>query len=164
MWTSTPVDRVDHDDRGVGDAQRRDRVGDEARLARGVDQVDLAAVVLEGRRREASIDISRSCSSGSWSETVVPSATVPSRFDRPGLEQHRLVQARLAAAPVPDQGDIANPVCGLMRHACERYTGGPNQSCCSCDFSRITALVCSCETRDSVTPRTSPISRRVRFS
>ncbi len=47
-----PVDRVDDEDRGVGDAQRGDRVGDEARLARGVDQVDLAAAVLEaGERR-----------------------------------------------------------------------------------------------------------------
>ena len=43
-----PHHGVDDDDRGVGDAQRGDRVGDEARLARGVDQVDLAAVVLEG--------------------------------------------------------------------------------------------------------------------
>src|ERR1700750_2742120 len=41
---------------------------------------------------------------------------------------------------------------------------GRTQPCCRCDFSRITALVCSCETRDSVTPRTSPISRRVSFS
>ena len=32
------------------------------------------------------------------------------------------------------------------------------------DFSRSTAFVCSCDTRDSVTPSTSPISRRVRFS
>ena len=60
-----PRRRVDHDDGGVGDAQRRDRVGDEARLARGVDHRDLAAFVLEGVATEASIDIRRSCSSGS---------------------------------------------------------------------------------------------------
>ena len=42
--------------------------------------------------------------------------------------------------------------------------GGGDHACSSWDFSRITALVCSWETRDSVTPRTSPISRRVRFS
>jgi len=36
--------------------------------------------------------------------------------DRSGLEQHRLVQARLAAAPVPDQSDVANPICSLVRH------------------------------------------------
>ena len=34
----------------------------------------------------------------------------------------------------------------------------------SFERSRSTALVCSWDTRDSVTPRTSPISRRVRFS
>ena len=32
------------------------------------------------------------------------------------------------------------------------------------DFNRSTAFVCSWEMRDSVTPRTSPISRSVRFS
>ena len=42
-----PADAVDDDDRGVGDPQRGDRVGDEARLARGVEQVDLAPLVLE---------------------------------------------------------------------------------------------------------------------
>src|SRR5439155_6621336 len=31
-------------------------------------------------------------------------------------------------------------------------------------FRRSTAFVCSCETRDSVTPSTSPISRRVSSS
>ena len=65
-----PVDRVDDDHRGVGDPQRGGRVGDEARLARGVDQVDLAPVVLEagdGERRSTS---RARCSSGSWSETV----------------------------------------------------------------------------------------------
>ena len=35
---------------------------------------------------------------------------------------------------------------------------------CNRDLSRRTALVWSWEMRDSVTPRTSPISRRVRFS
>ena len=35
---------------------------------------------------------------------------------------------------------------------------------CMRERSRSTAFVCSCDTRDSVTPSTSPISRRVRFS
>jgi len=40
-------DAVDDDDGGVHHAQGAERVGDEARLARRVDQVDLAPVVLE---------------------------------------------------------------------------------------------------------------------
>ncbi len=52
---------------------------------------------------------------------------------------------------------------GEDRPAADR-AAGPHHPCCSEDLSRMTALVCSCETRDSVTPRTSPISRRVRFS
>jgi len=44
------------------------------------------------------------------------------------------------------------------------YSASPSGSPCKRDFSRSTAFVCSCETRDSVTPSTSPISRRVRFS
>jgi hypothetical protein len=37
-------------------------------------------------------------------------------------------------------------------------------SSCMRERKRRTAFVCICETRDSVTPSTSPISRRVRFS
>ena len=33
---------VDHEDRRLADAQRAERVGDEARLTRGVEEVDLA--------------------------------------------------------------------------------------------------------------------------
>ena len=64
----------------------------------------------------APIDISRSCSSGSKSETVEPSSTLPEPVDDPGLEQQRLVQRGLAAAAVADQGDVANPVGGLVSH------------------------------------------------
>ena len=71
------------------------------------------------------------------------------RLDAEGL-QNRLVEAlsRLAL------GDAD-------RHVVEH--GGDYQSV-SRERRRSTALVCSCDTRDSVTPRTSPISRRVRFS
>ena len=47
-------------------------------------------------------------------------------------------------------------------HAASRLLGQRRPA--ARDFSRSTAFVCSCETRDSVTPSTSPISRRVRFS
>src|SRR4051812_26401049 len=89
--------------------------------------------------------------------------------------------AELADRPLlPRLDEAVNALAGQGRPAAERAgglgahagakvaTGRRNplraQPCCRCDFSRITAFVCSCETRDSVTPRTSPISRRVRFS
>ena len=83
-----------------------------------VDQVDLAPAVLEAGERGVDrhrplllvgLVVGDRRAVGDRAEPV----------DRAGLEQHRLVQARLAAAPVPDQGDIANPVCGLVRHASE---------------------------------------------
>jgi hypothetical protein len=50
-------------------------------------------------------------------------------------------------------------------HATYVVRGLPySASLCSDDFSRKTAFVWSCDTRDSVTPSTSPISRSVRFS
>ncbi len=62
VWTSTPITRVDHEHRGLAHAQRAERVGDEARVARGVDQVDLALLPLEratARRRSTSGATSR---------------------------------------------------------------------------------------------------------
>ncbi len=122
-----PHHAVDDDHRGVGDPQGGDRVGDEARLARRVDQVDLAAAVLEAGERGVDrhrplllvgLVVGDGRAVGHRAEPV----------DRAGLEQHRLVQARLAAAPVPDQGDIANPVCGLVRHATEGTPAGRQNS------------------------------------
>ena len=56
--------------------------------------------------------------------------------------------------------------CSRPAPATQRRQGAQSRrlSPCSRDLSRSTAFVCSCEMRDSVTPRTSPISRRVRFS
>ena len=45
-----------------------------------------------------------------------------------------------------------------------RPASAPAESPWRRDFNLSTALVCSWETRDSVTPSTSPISRKVRFS
>ena len=42
---------VDHEHRRLAHAQRAERVGDEARLARGVEQVDLALLPLERAER-----------------------------------------------------------------------------------------------------------------
>src|SRR4051812_22012119 len=48
----------------------------------------------------------------------------------------------------------------VAAHSSSRSASSP----CRRERRRRTALVCSCETRDSVTPSTSPISRSVRFS
>ena len=57
------------------------------------------------------------CSSGSWSETVLPSSTVPMRVMRAGREQHGFQQRRLARPAVADQQDVADVlrVVGLQR-------------------------------------------------
>ena len=50
----------------------------------------------------------RRCSSGSKSQTVVPSSTLPEPGDRPGGEQQRLGERGLAGAAVADEGDVAD--------------------------------------------------------
>ena len=62
----------------------------------------------------AEIDIWRAFSSASASETVVPSVTRAEAADGSGRVQQRLVQRRLAAAAVSDEGDVANPVGGRV--------------------------------------------------
>ena len=106
-------DRVDDEDGRLAHAQRAERVGDEARLAGRVEQVDLAVLPLERGRARRQIDIWRACSSGSASETVVPSATLPRRADRARLEEQRLVQRGLPTAAVADEGHVADPVRAL---------------------------------------------------
>ena len=67
------------------------------------------------------IDIWRDCSSGSESETVVPSTTEPSRLVAPA-EQEGLVQRGLPAAAVADEGDVADAV-GRLVHAATPLLG-----------------------------------------
>ncbi len=83
-------------------------------------------------------------------------------------QQRRLADARLAddehglARPGQRGGDERVDPRHLGR-APVQHPRGP-YSPLRRERSRSTAFVCSCDTRDSVTPRTSPISRRVRFS
>ena len=62
----------------------------------------------------AEIDIWRAFSSGSVSDTVVPSTTVPEPVDRAGLEQQRLVQRGLTTAAVADERHVADAIRGLV--------------------------------------------------
>ena len=111
-----PHHPVDDEDRRVDDPQRGERVGDEARLARRVDHVDLAPVVLErghrgADRHPALLLVGLEVADGG--AVVDPAEAV----DDARLEQDRLGEARLAAAPVTDERDVADAVGGLVRHA-----------------------------------------------
>src|SRR4029079_10623990 len=91
-----------------------DHVALEAGVARGVDQVDLAALplnVAEGRgERHLAVVL-----------VVVPLAGCAAGLDRAepvdrtGLEEHRLDQRRLARGAVTDDGNVAD-LSGLDRH------------------------------------------------
>ena len=108
-------DAVDDDDRGVDHPESRERVGDEARLARGVDQVDLAPVVLE--RGDGGVD--RHLTSLLVGLEVGDGRAVlhlAEAVRHPGLEEDRLGEARLPRPSVADQGDVSNPVRRLRCH------------------------------------------------
>ncbi len=129
------------------------------------------------------IDSLRDCSSGSESETVVPSRTEPSRFVAPASNRSASCSDVLPPPRWPIRATLRMRSAGLcMRGSSPRgsrdasgsprfWRPGVGAARQSARFSsdmrprrRSTAFVCSCDTRDSVTPRTSPISRRVRFS
>ena len=75
---SMPSDGGDHEERGVGGPQAGAQLADEVGVAGGVQQVDLDAVVQQRRAGQATERCWRTAA-GSWSLTVVPSATVPAR-------------------------------------------------------------------------------------
>ena len=100
---------VDHEHGAVRRAQRRQRVGHEARVAGGVDQVDLA--VLPAKRGEARLD--RHLARLLVGRRVRHRRAVRHRaqpVDRARLEEERLVQGGLPAAPVAQQGHVADPL------------------------------------------------------
>ncbi len=105
-----------HDDHGrVDDPERGQRVGDEARVARRVDQVDLAVVKVDrGDRR-----VDRHLALLLVRLVVADRRPLDDRaqaVDLPGLEQDRLGEAGLATAAVPDEGDVSDPVWSPMAH------------------------------------------------
>ena len=110
-------DRVDDEHGRLAHAQRAEGVGDEGRLARGVDQVDLDAVPVEGGQRRGDRHPTRLL----VVVGVRDRRTVSHRAEtgrRAGLEQQGLVQRRLPAPPVAHQRHVADPVCrmGHARH------------------------------------------------
>ena len=107
---------VDHEHGALADAERRQRVRHEARVARRVEQVDLPVVPVEGgeARRDrhlACLLVLRGVGDrgpvGHRAEAV----------DGARFEQQRLVERRLAAAAVAHQRYVADPLGLVVRHA-----------------------------------------------
>ena len=95
------------DERALDHAQCSDRVAAEARVARGVDQVDLAALPLAVAERGGQRHL----------PALLVLVPVGGRrplldgaepIDRAGLEQHRLDERGLPRAAVADDGDVAD--------------------------------------------------------
>ena len=132
---------------------------------------------------EAERVICRLCSSSSQSETVVPDSTVPRRLTPPDWKS---IASTNDVFPVPRWPTTAtlrifpgsvtaitgNHLLGTISAKLNRVPAAGGQSAASgraCtperrERSRRIAFVWSWETRDSVTPSTSPISRRVSSS
>ena len=97
--------RVDHDERGLDDAQGADGVGLKAGVAGRVDEVEGEAVALHvgERRRQAELTALF---------VVVPVADRAAVFDlaqaidHSGAKQERLEEGRLAGTAVADEGDV----------------------------------------------------------
>ena len=102
-------DGVDDEDGGLADAQRAEGVGHEARLARRVEEVDLAVLPLEGAQRCRDGHLPRLLVGlGVGRRGAVLDGAEP--VEGAGLEQERLVQRRLPAPAVAHQSDIADAV------------------------------------------------------
>ena len=105
----------DDDERALDDAQARDRVGLEARVAGRVDQVDLASLPLEVSERRGQrhlpallvlVPVGDGAAGLDGAEAI----------DLSGLEEHRLDERGLAGSAMADDGDVAD-LPGLLRHA-----------------------------------------------
>ena len=102
-------------------------------------------------------------------ELIEPPGEVEPLLDEPDKEAPLAVgerpedDERAEASSVGDVPEREGAERGLTGRARQPIAAGSISSR-SRPLSRRMALVCSCETRDSVTPSTSPISRSVRFS
>jgi hypothetical protein len=118
--------RVDDEHRRFGHPEGAERVGDEARIARCVDQVDLPLLPLERGQRRRDRHLARLLVLvGIRDRRSVDNGAKP--IDGAGLEQQRLVERGLAATAVADERHVANPIRGLVHAAAPLFaTGGGN--------------------------------------
>ena len=100
-------DRGHDEQREVGGLDRGGDVADEVGVAGRVEHVDLVVVELERRERERHRDVAALL----FGVEVADGRAVfdPAQADdRPGVEQQRLGERRLAGASVADEGDVAD--------------------------------------------------------
>ena len=105
--------RVDDEDRRLAHAQRAERVGDEARLARGVEEVDLAVHPFERAQRRRDRHPARLLVVvGVRDRRAVGHRAEP--VGRARLVQQRLVQRGLAGAAMADERHVPDAVRGAV--------------------------------------------------
>jgi hypothetical protein len=102
-----PGHAVHHDQRSVGHPQRGARLGEEVRVAGGVEEVDLGLAPLApghgGLQADLALDLV-----GVEVGDGRPVLHAAEAVHRPGVEEDCGDQRRLAAAPVADHGHIAD--------------------------------------------------------
>ena len=105
--------RVDDEHGRLADAQRAERVGDEAGVPGRVEQVDLAVLPFEDRERSRDRHLARLLVRIGVRHGR-PLDHGPEPVDHTRLEQQRLVQRGLTTAPVADERHVANAIRGLV--------------------------------------------------
>ena len=109
-----PGDARDREERALDHPQRAQGIGDEARVTRGIEDVELVAVVLGVQQRARD----RHRASLLVFVVIRHGAAVGDRSqarDRARLEEQRFRQRRLTATAVADECDVAN-LLGRERH------------------------------------------------
>ena len=110
-----PLDPRDHEQHPVGGRQGRAHVADEVGVAGGVQQVDLEAVVLDGRHGQGDRDVLAGLLGlevGHGGAVLDP----PEAVGGPGRVTHRLDQRGLAGAPVTNDQDVSDMIGGIALH------------------------------------------------
>ena len=102
-------DGVDDEQRHLGGLHAGDRVADEVGVAGGVDDVDLDAVVHDGREREVDRELALDLL-GVVVEGRVTVVDGAEPLRRAGQEEHRLGERGLARTAVADEHDVADLV------------------------------------------------------
>ena len=179
----------DGDEHAVDDARSRPQLALEGRVAGDVEQVELSLLPGHVRERHRDRELAVVLVLVGVGDCR-PRLDGAEAVDRAGLEEERLDERRLPRPAVADDGDVTDlgglghgsgsppRALGSSRKLSRGEAASPSPSpspaayvsaasrCAParCAFRRRIAFVCSCETRDSVTPRTSPISRSVSSS
>ena len=101
----------------------------------GVEQVDLAVVPAERREARGDRHLARLLVGGRVGDRRAVSHRAEP-VDRARLEQERLVHGRLPAAPVADQGHVADPLRRFVRHPAPSLEV-PGQPISPCDTRKL---------------------------